>query len=255
MRKAALGGLALPFLAGMKATMTTPASATTRCDETPEGEEGPFPTKKPADFGVQNIVSGREGTPLAIQIEVLNVNNQCRPLPGAFVDIWHCDAAGGYSEYGGLGGFGPPPGGRVGPPMGGPNGRRPPGPPPGGPPPMMNMPDHRTEHFLRGRQTTNAGGQVSFSSIYPGWYPGRAPHIHAHIFDGTGKSLLVTQIAFPDDVSKRIYAQGPYAAHGQSGLSAEADHVFSGNLAQLMPTLTGSVVGGYALKHAIYVKA
>ena len=63
----------------------------------------------------------------------------------------------------------------------------------------------RGETFLRGTQLTDADGQVRFATIYPGWYPGRTPHIHFKVFLNA-TSLVTGQLYFPDDLSARIYA-------------------------------------------------
>jgi len=230
-----------------------------KCTETPEGEEGPFPTHQPESMVAQNIVSDRVGMPLTIKISINNINNNCKGLPFAIVDIWHCDSKGEYSEYGGSAGgvmFPPPNTGQ------GDSNRMPPPPPPGNDnrqrPPMgggLQAADHTKEHFLRGRQLTNADGIASFTSIFPGWYPGRAPHIHAHIFDKNGKSLLITQIAFPEEVTHEIYAQGVYKDHGQADTSNTGDHVFNDSIANELASISGNSANGYLLTHAIYVKA
>ena len=119
----------------------------------------------------------------------------------------------------------------------------------------MQATDHTKEHFLRGRQTTNADGVAAFTSIFPGWYPGRAPHIHAHIFDKNGKSLLITQIAFPEEVTHKVYAQGVYKDHGLPDTSNTSDNVFNGSLANEMASISGNETDGFVLMHSIYVKA
>jgi protocatechuate 3,4-dioxygenase beta subunit len=196
----------------------TPSS----CSVTNSETEGPFPTHSPESYVTQNIVSDRSGTKLTVNIVIRNVNNSCAILSNALVDIWHCDKDGYYSEYGGSG--------------------------------MQNV-NLTNVHFLRGRQTTDATGVAAWTSIYPGWYSGRAPHIHVHIFNGAGKSLLVTQIAFPEDISKIVYAQGVYASHGQADTTNARDNVFSDGVTNELSTITGSISAGYVLNHTIYVKA
>lgn len=233
-----------------------------KCSPTPEGEEGPFPTHQPESTVSQNIVSDRVGQALSIKITINNINNNCKPIQDAIIDIWHCDSKGEYSEYGGSAGgamFPPPNMGQ------GDSSRMPPPPPPGNGkndrrrPPMggggLQAADHTKEHFLRGRQSTNADGMASFNSIFPGWYPGRAPHIHAHIFDKNGKSLLVTQIAFPEEISHEVYAQGVYKEHGQPDTSNTSDHVFNNSIANELAAISGDSTNGYLLTHSIYVKA
>jgi protocatechuate 3,4-dioxygenase beta subunit len=133
------------------------------------------------------------------------------------------------------------------------NGNRMPPPPMGGG--SMQAADHIKEHYLRGRQTTNDNGEVSFISIYPGWYISRAPHIHLHIYNAAGKSLLVTQVAFPEETSKNVYSQGVYAAHGQPETTNATDNVFYDSIANELATISGNVEDGFILRHSIYVKA
>ncbi len=195
----------------------TPSS----CSVTNSETEGPFPTKSPASYATTNIVSDRTGTPLTVKIYIRNVNASCAIIKGAIVDIWHCDAAGNYSQYGGT---------------------------------TMQSTNYTSVNFLRGRQTTDANGMAAWTSIYPGWYSSRAPHIHVHVYNSSGTSLLVTQIAFPEDVSKVVYAQGVYASHGQADTSNAKDNVFGDGVTNEMSTVTGSVSAGYVLTHTIYVK-
>jgi protocatechuate 3,4-dioxygenase beta subunit len=199
-------------------TTTTPSS----CSVTDTETEGPFPTKSPTTLVIKDITSDRKGTLLTANIIIRNVNNSCEILSNALVDIWHCDAAGEYSEYGGTG---------------------------------MQRTNYTSVHFLRGRQTTDSTGIAAFTSIYPGWYSGRAPHIHVHVYNASGTSLLVTQIAFPEDISAIVYAQGVYASHGQADTKNANDNIFNNSLTNEMSTVTGNTTSGYVLTHTIYVKA
>ncbi len=97
--------------------------------------------------------------------------------------------------------------------------------------------------------------RAAWTSIYPGWYSGRAPHIHVHVYNSAGTSLLVTQIAFPEDISKVVYAQGVYASHGQADTTNAKDNVFSDGVSNEMSVVTGSASAGYVLTHTIFVKA
>jgi protocatechuate 3,4-dioxygenase beta subunit len=201
---------------------STSGTTSGTCTSTASETAGPFPTKSPASYVLTDITSDRPGTKLTVKITIQNKSNSCEGLSGALVDIWHCDAAGSYSEYGGSG---------------------------------MQSINYTNVHFLRGRQTTDSNGVVNFVSIYPGWYSGRAPHIHVHVYDASGKSLLVTQIAFPEDLSKVVYAQGVYASHGQADTTNARDNVFGDGVSTEMATVTGSASAGYELTHAIVVTA
>jgi protocatechuate 3,4-dioxygenase beta subunit len=203
---------------GTETTTGTTGSCTTTSEET----DGPFPTKTPASLVAADIRSDRQGTPLTIKINVQNKNNSCAALSGALVDIWHCDAAGNYSEYGGSG---------------------------------MQSTNYQSVHFLRGRQTSDTAGLVTFTSIYPGWYSGRAVHIHVHVYNSSGKSLKISQIAFPEDISKVVFGQGVYASHGQADTTNAQDNVFSDGVTTNMSAVTGSTSAGYVLTWTIVVEA
>ncbi|UOQ99096.1 intradiol ring-cleavage dioxygenase [Hymenobacter sp. 5317J-9] len=192
------------------------------CTVAPTETEGPFPTKTPASYLRSDITDGKTGYGLTINITVSNSNASCAALAGALVDIWHCDAEGNYSEYGGTG---------------------------------MQATNYQSVHFLRGRQVTDASGKVTFKSIFPGWYSGRATHIHVHVYSATGTSLKVTQIAFPEGTGTAVAAVNGYAK-GLSGYTANAqDNVFSDGVALELATVTGSTTAGFELTWALSVPA
>ncbi|SHM50461.1 intradiol ring-cleavage dioxygenase [Flavobacterium chilense] len=198
----------------------TAASGDGSCTISPSETKGPFPIKTPSQLVLENIKSDRVGIALLINLVIENKNNNCAPLAGVLVDVWHCDKDGNYSEYGGT---------------------------------SMQQTDYTSVHFLRGRQTTNTKGEVSFISIFPGWYQGRAPHVHVEVLSNSGSSLLVTQIAFPENVSSTVYSSANYAAHGQADTSNTKDNVFSDSLADELATLTGNLTDGYTLSKTITV--
>jgi len=192
------------------------------CVASPGETKGPFPNKTPSQLVKANIKADRTGVALLINLVINDKNNSCKPLPGAIVDIWHCDKDGYYSEYGDH--------------------------------PMQEK-DLKAEHFLRGRQTADDKGRVSFLSVYPGWYSGRAPHMHLEIFDSNGRSLLVTQLAFPENISKEVYNTTLYANHGQADTSNTRDGVFRDSLTHQLAAITGNTSDGYTLTKAIVVRA
>ncbi len=209
---------------GTSSTGSTNGNSAINCSVTPSETEGPFPTKVPTNFVRKNITDGRTGVPLTVNITIKNANATCAALAGALVDIWHCDKDGYYSEYGGSGAQ------------------------------SVNL---TTVDFLRGRQTSDAAGLVGFTSVFPGWYSGRTPHIHVHVYNAAGKSLLVTQIAFPYDVTNTVYttAQAQGYIKGVQDTTNERDGVFSDGYTTELATLSGSVSGGYTLAHTIVVSA
>ncbi len=220
------GSLLLPLLATSGNVFDNQLGAgmtSENCASTPRATAGPFPTKSPSNVVMTDIRSDRAGVEMDIKIIVQNKNDNCAPVRGALVDIWHCDKDGYYSEYGGTG---------------------------------MQSVNYQKLHFLRGRQTTDARGTASFKSIFPGWYGGRAPHIHVHIYDSTGKSLLVTQIAFPTDVCNTVYTKATqFYTRGLQDTPNDSDFVFSHNWRDLLSTVTGSISDGFVLTDEIVVSA
>jgi protocatechuate 3,4-dioxygenase beta subunit len=216
---ARLGGAAL--LAGVPLRLR--AQALPACIATPAQMEGPFFTdarlnrsdirSDPADKSV------REGLPLALTLRVSSVTARgCVPLAGAMVDVWHCDAAGAYSDS-----------------------------------------DRGTagKRFLRGYQMTDGGGAASFTTIYPGWYPGRAVHIHFKVRVMAGPALgheFTSQLYFEDAVSARVFARRPYAARGKEYLRNNDDGLFRRGGARLLVALTESR-GGYAGEFGVGIMA
>jgi protocatechuate 3,4-dioxygenase beta subunit len=199
---------------------TGTTSANSGCDIAPTETEGPFPTKVPASYVRSDITDGRTGYKLTVKIIINNSN--CKALSGAMVDIWHCDAEGNYSEYGGSG---------------------------------MQATNYTTVHFLRGRQTTDANGLVTYTSIFPGWYSGRATHIHVHVYNAAGTSLKVTQVAFPEGTGSAVALVNGYAK-GMSGYTYNAsDNVFSDGYATETAAVTGNQANGFVLTMAIAVTA
>ncbi|PKB16619.1 intradiol ring-cleavage dioxygenase [Flavobacterium sp. 5] len=195
------------------------------CSVTTSETAGPFPTKNPTSLVTSNITSNRTGVEFAVNINIKNTNASCAALEGAIVDIWHCDKDGYYSEYGGT---------------------------------AMQSADFTSVHFLRGRQTTDANGLVHFTSIFPGWYSGRATHIHVHVYNASGTSLLVTQIAFPEGSDSAVALVNASSVNGYTkGLTGytynASDNVFSDSTTNEMSTITGNVSDGFILTHTINV--
>lgn len=191
------------------------------CPLSPSETKGPFPINQPGELVKANIVSDRVGVPLLINLTVQNDSDNCKPLANVLVDVWHCDSEGNYSEYGGGG---------------------------------MQPTDYKNVHFLRGRQTTDAKGNVSFISVYPGWYQGRATHVHVEVLDANAKSLVITQIAFPENITSEVYKSTHYENHGQPDTTNQKDDIFRDTLERNMGTVTGSLTNGFVLTKAIIVK-
>lgn len=198
--KLAAGGAALT-------ASNTWARTTPTCILTPEQTEGPYfvDTQLERSDIRTDPYTGRmsAGVPLYLQLQVTAVKaGVCEPLPGAIVDIWHCDAAGIYSGVG----------------EGGHN--------------------NAQQKFLRGYQITSQTGKVNFVTIYPGWYPGRAIHIHFKVRTPAraGKAeLLTSQLYFDEAVTQQVYQQSPYAERATGYDSNEQDGIYrSGKGRQLL---------------------
>ncbi|MYL99791.1 intradiol ring-cleavage dioxygenase [Novosphingobium sp. FGD1] len=161
------------------------------------------------------------GVPLALELQLVDVSNGCAPITGAAIYIWQCDAYGRYSLY---------------------------------------SSGVTTESYLRGVQVTDANGLVSFTTIYPACYSGRWPHIHFEVFTGglsaasTGRTAsLISQLAMPAATNAAVFTgDATYTASiaNYNAISLSSDNVFGDNssaqLAQMTPTLTGSVSAGYS---------
>jgi protocatechuate 3,4-dioxygenase beta subunit len=192
------------------------------CSVVPTETEGPYPTKAPASYVRSDITDGRSGYKMTVNINLTNYNANCDALANALVDIWHCDAEGNYSEYGGSG---------------------------------SQSTNYQSVHFLRGRQTTNASGVVTFTTIFPGWYTGRATHIHVHVYNASGTSLKITQIAFSEGTGTALATVNGYKK-GLSGYTSNSgDNVFSDGVSLEMATVTGNTTDGFALAITMSVPA
>jgi protocatechuate 3,4-dioxygenase beta subunit len=192
------------------------------CVVRPEQTEGPYFVDErlnrsdirsdPTDGRVKS------GTPLALTLQVSRLGaGDCQPLPGAQVDIWHCDAQGVYSD--------------------------------------VQDPEFNTigQKFLRGYQITDARGEARFVTLYPGWYPGRTVHIHFKIRTAlvARRSFEFTsQLYFDDGLTDRVYVDPPYAAKGPRTARNQHDWFFRRGGDQLMLAPT-TVADGYAASFAI----
>jgi protocatechuate 3,4-dioxygenase beta subunit len=153
-------------------TAASLAAAPKVCILTPEATQGPFYFDP--KLVRADITEGRPGAPLTLSLQVVEAGS-CAALEGGRVDIWHSDALGVYSGYA-----------------------------------RQATGSTEGQTFLRGTQFAGADGTVRFATIYPGWYPGRTPHIHFKVILDD-KDLVTGQLYFPDTTSERIYATlSPY---------------------------------------------
>lgn len=194
----AAGGESLASSAAAPVATSASSGALPSCVVRPELTEGPFFIDEHLDRSDirSDPASGKvsPGTPLAITIAVSQVDGSaCKPLGGVTVDLWHCDAAGVYSDV------------------------------------VDSRFDSRGQKFLRGSQVTDADGMARFTTIYPGWYQGRAVHIHFKLrtVTASGESYdFTSQWFFDEALTDTVHAQEPYAAKGKRTLLNEGDGIF-----------------------------
>lgn len=145
----------------------------------------------------RDIRDERPGVAFRLRLKVVDAKT-CEPMPGAAVDIWHCDADGNYSAA--------PPLGREERTTDG------------------HLKPINADRFLRGRQIADVDGMVEFVTIYPGWYTGRTPHIHLKVHVGE-REVATGQMFFAKELSAEVYALPPYAAKGPADTTNDSDHV------------------------------
>lgn len=215
--------------AAAKSTTTTSTSTTSgSCIVTASETEGPYPYvggESTNPLNRSDVTAGQTGVPLTLSFVVVDANNSCNVVTGARVDIWHCNKDGYYSGYAnqnsGLG-----------------------------------AKSYVGETWLRGYQLTDSTGIAKFSTIYPGWYSGRATHIHIEVFVN-GVMKKTTQICFSESINNVVYASSLYSSHGVNPLTNEADGILGNSLTDLANetvSLTGSVAEGYSGSYTIGIQ-
>ncbi|HET9322410.1 MAG TPA: intradiol ring-cleavage dioxygenase [Gaiellaceae bacterium] len=160
------------------------ASGLVSCVLSPEMTAGPYYLE--GDKVRRNITEGRPGVPLALRLRVLDVSS-CKPIKGAAVDVWHCDAGGVYSGT------------------------------------SVQGTQNRT--FMRGIQRTDRNGIATFRTVYPGWYSGRTVHIHVKVYLG-GRTLHTGQLFFPDALTDRVYKRLPYSRRRRRDTRNATDSIY-----------------------------
>jgi protocatechuate 3,4-dioxygenase beta subunit len=173
-RRAAFAALSVPAASALiGAADAAPLADADVCLLTPQSIEGPY-YLDPRLVRAQ-IAEGRSGVPLRVDLRLID-GATCKPSERARIDIWHADAQGIYSGYEGQG----------------------------------DKQDLSTlgQKFLRGTQFTDSKGTVRFATIYPGWYEGRATHLHFKVLLDD-RNVLTGQMYFPDAMNEFIYANIP----------------------------------------------
>jgi protocatechuate 3,4-dioxygenase beta subunit len=162
----------------------------------------------------------RPGTAVKLNLNVGKVSSgSCTPLSGAFVDLWHCDAAGGYSDVNGQG-----------------------------------NPNNVGKRFLRGYQVTDSNGSVEFTTIYPGWYSGRTVHVHYKIrlFAGATRSFEFTsQLFFDDALTDAVFAAVPYNTRATRDTRNSNDNIYQSGGSTTLLSLASDGTGGYTTSYDI----
>ncbi|HTI59528.1 intradiol ring-cleavage dioxygenase [Mucilaginibacter sp.] len=207
-------------------TSTTTTSTSGSCIVTATEVEGPYPypggeLTNPLERS--DVTEGTQtGVPLSLTFIVVDAGNNCNVVSDARVDIWHCNKDGYYSGYANQSG-------------------------------ILGAKSYVGSTFLRGYQLTDSTGLAKFTTIYPGWYSGRATHIHIEVYVN-GVMKKTTQICFSEATNNTVYGSSLYSAHGSNTTTNEADSIFGDSLTDLANetvSLTGSVSEGYTGSYTI----
>ncbi len=189
-------------------------AAATSCVLIPAKTEGPYFVDEKLDRSDIRPDPGdgtlQPGTPLNLTMVVVRADASCAPVAGAVVDIWHANAAGKYSDIASEGTSG--------------------------------------QEFLRGLQATAGDGQAKFTTIFPGWYAGRAVHIHfkVRVFSGSTTTYeFNSQLFFDPATANAIYAASPYSSRGTPDVANAADNIYGSDGAKLLVALSANGSGGY----------
>jgi len=205
-----LGSIGVVSIVGRLEGASGANAGSPNCVLTPQLTEGPFFVDEKLNRA--EISDGQAGLPLRLNIYVYDANSSaCGAVPGAQIDIWHTNGKGIYSDVPGLG--------------------------------------SAEQTFLRGYQITDKNGNVSFTTIYPGWYYGRTSHIHvkARTFNAAGNetSEASTQLFFEDRITDAVYASNlPYNSRPARDTRNSQDGIYGGRTGLLLK-LTGDTRSGY----------
>lgn len=197
--------------------LATRAGAGT-CTLTPQETQGPYPLLamlSNAAMVRSDIREGKTGVPLTLTLTILDQSLGCAPVAGAAVYVWHCDKDGLYSGYD-----------------------------------AANNAGQAGLTYLRGITLTDSNGQVTFTTIYPGWYAGRITHIHFQVYLNNNLAVTATatsQLAFPPEVTTAVYSSALYTKGQNTSVSGfAADNVFSDGTTYQLVSITGDAANGYA---------
>lgn len=142
----------------------------------------------------EDISEGQPGLPM--RLAFLVVDTECNPVPGATVDVWHNNNEGLYSGDDSVAMC------------------------------TSNDPEALAARWFRGTQTTGPDGKAFFDSCFPGWYPGRAIHVHYQVRIGD-QAYVTSQLFFPASRTEEIFATHPeYSSFGQPDTPNSADGIY-----------------------------
>ena len=233
---AAAVGLAACSSNATSDTVSAPAASTT--GEIPEETAGPFPgdgsngpdlleqsgvVRSDVRSSFGDATGTAEGVPMTLELLVTDLANGGQPFAGVAVYVWHCTREGGYSLY------------------------------------SDGITD---QNYLRGVQVAAADGRVTFTSVVPGCYAGRWPHIHFEVYPDQAsitddsKVIATSQVALPQQMCETVYGEKGYeaSAGNLSEVSLASDGVFGddGGASQLA-TVSGDVSSGYTARLTVGV--
>jgi protocatechuate 3,4-dioxygenase beta subunit len=216
---AGTGGVALLFggvvRRGGGALDADVAEAAATCVMTPAKTEGPYFVDERLNRSDirSDPATGQvqEGVKLTLKLSVFDASKDCAPVKGAQVDVWHANTSGRYSDEAQNGTSG--------------------------------------QKFLRGYQLTDADGAATFTTIYPGWYSGRAVHIHFKV--RVAGIEFTSQLFFTDAMNAKVFGNAPYASRGNPDTTDQTDNIYGTDGASLLlqPTSDGS--GGYVADFSV----
>lgn len=206
------------------------------CRKTPKQIPGPY--YRNLTLVRRHIIDSQEGIPLLLKIKVVDILKNCKPVKNLCVNIWHCNSEGHYSGWDSIN------------------------------PDVEVMSDDigsvpRTDEksFLRGSQLTDSSGFVRFTTIYPGFYAGRATHIHFTITECLEKKeeLLVSQLYFPEEMNIEVYKNKYYPNRKITRINNKEDEYYNnmnGNrLVLKVKKLSNDINDGLYGKMTIYINA
>ena len=230
---------------GTGSTGTTTTGSVGSCSVIPEETAGPYPgdgsnssngslanalalsgiVRSDIRASVAGASGVAAGVPLVVKLRLVNTGSSCADLSGYAIYLWHCDAVGRYSMYSS---------GVTG------------------------------ENYLRGVQPTDASGVATFTTIFPGCYSGRMPHIHFEVYRSTNTAsafsnkLKTSQLALPTAVCSQVYdnvAEYSASIRNLAGISFATDNVFSDGVSLQLASVTGSNSAGYEATLTVGISA